>query len=319
MRRFLKNILLFSLLLVVPLVWMEWNARQKENIYKFTDRALAVHGDSITTLFIGSSITYWGIDPSVWPEKGAFNIARVSQLPQVSLAMMQHYLDSLPNLQTVFIEASPITMYDSPWDMKENERTFWIPYTLYHHLPIKSRWSRSGFEIFALQTARLKAQPWESETRQMWDSLGHAVYRPLAERYTHWDKDGIIVAGQLHETGTRYLRSNSLFTRSLIALLQSRGIRPVLVSLPIRGGALDNLKPELDTAFIIETHRIADMYGVAYLDFTHAELPDSCYWDGMHLTTDTGSSRFTEMLYRQWHTVDSCRGNVSSPIISPDN
>lgn len=302
MRRFLKNILLFALLMVMPLAWLEWNARQKENIYKFTDRALTLGGDSISTLFIGSSITYWGIDPAEWPEKGAFNIARVSQLPQVSLAMMRQYIDSLPNLTTVFIEASPITLYDSPWDTKENERTFWIPYTLYNHLPIKSRWSRSGFEIFALQTARMKAQPWESETRQMWDSLGHAVYRPLAERYTHWDYDGLIMTAQLRENGTRYLRANSLFTQSLVALLQSKGVQPVLVSLPIRRGALANLKPDLDTAFINESRRISELYSIPFLDFTRCGLPDYCYWDGMHLNTDVGSSRFTDMLYREWQT-----------------
>jgi hypothetical protein len=80
------------------------------NEYRAKNDALANGGERIRTLVLGSSHTYYGVNPDLMPP-GAYNAAFVSQSLRYDSAILATRLDALPKLNTVVIPISYFSLF----------------------------------------------------------------------------------------------------------------------------------------------------------------------------------------------------------------
>jgi hypothetical protein len=102
MKKFIIRISLFLLPIFVCAVICEVLLRQIPNDYSYKKHYLDIHANKIETLILGSSHTYFGIDP-VYFSTNTFNAAIFSQAPGYDMEILKLYDEKLTHLQTVVI------------------------------------------------------------------------------------------------------------------------------------------------------------------------------------------------------------------------
>ncbi len=112
MKKFLKHVFLFFAPVAVLLVACEWALRCIPNDANFRETQLHKHKQTITTLILGDSHPYFGINPE-YINPQTFNLASVSETPDVTLAVLKHEINRLPKLNTVVVGVSYFSLYES--------------------------------------------------------------------------------------------------------------------------------------------------------------------------------------------------------------
>lgn len=132
-KRFLKNLLLFSVpfLLLIPVV--EYGLSTIPNSYNKKKKALESQLDSIEVLVLGSSHTTYSIDPDYFTPK-AFNLANVNQSLYYDKELTLRYLPRMPKLKQVIIPISYFSLYYRVADTKEEWRAYF--YDKVWHIPV---------------------------------------------------------------------------------------------------------------------------------------------------------------------------------------
>ncbi len=108
MRKFLKNIIVFSLLTAALFLIGEIVARSMPSSYSYKHNWILKNGDHISTLILGSSHTYYGLRPNLLGDS-VFNLANVSQTPEYDLYLLKTYLPCMPNLKRIIFPVSYFT------------------------------------------------------------------------------------------------------------------------------------------------------------------------------------------------------------------
>ena len=139
MKRFLRNIALFLLPLLIIALVMEFVAESIPNSYTYKRDYLKQHGAEIQTLILGSSNAYDGLNPSVLLD--AFNLANSSQTLEDDYRLLAKYIDSMDSLQMVIVG---LGYHSLGATTEDNRRTY---YTIY--MDLYPRWpiSKYSFEI----------------------------------------------------------------------------------------------------------------------------------------------------------------------------
>ena len=101
MKKFLRNIALYALPVLIVAVVMEIVAEAIPNSYTYKRDYIEQNGAEIQTLILGSSNAYDGLNPSVLPY--AFNLANSSQTLEDDYRLLTRYIDSMDSLQTVIV------------------------------------------------------------------------------------------------------------------------------------------------------------------------------------------------------------------------
>lgn len=131
MNRFLKNIALFLIPVLSLLLGMEIAIRNIPNDYSYKNSFLKEQRDSVSTLILGSSHTYYGLDPVYFTDP-AFNLAHVSQTFDLDFDLLKKASSVNSHLKTVVIPVSYFSFFEvlgkSPeyWRIKN--------YTLYYNV-----------------------------------------------------------------------------------------------------------------------------------------------------------------------------------------
>lgn len=295
MRRFLKNILVFGIIVVVLLCVGEIVARGLPSPYADKDKYIMEHGQDISTLILGSSHAYYGLNPSVMGDS-TFNLANVSQSPEYDLALLRHYMPYMPNLKTVIISVSYFT-YRDPILEEGADRRLAIPYKTRMHLPVHSDFSRYNLEIsdFGAYSAKL-ANLVLRQPENHCDSLGFGLGYDLSHREPHWQKRGEEHARRHTMSSPGRFASVMETQRALIRLAQDHGCRVVFITTP----AWHTYASQLDASQETEMRRgMASLhaeFGVDYYDFLRDDrFGDSDFYDPDHLS-DRGARKFSEII-----------------------
>ena len=185
MKRFLKDIGIFTIVLLILLGGIEWMAEAIPNSYTYKRQYMEQHGGEVKTLILGSSNAYDGLNPSVLPH--AFNLANSSQTLEDDYRLLERYIDDMDSLQTVIVGLG----YHSLGAVTEdNRRTYYTIYMgLYPRWPI----SKYSFEVFNLELLTKKIIKYAvSRDVTRCDSLGqrvgHTVEAVMAQK-EFWNKD----------------------------------------------------------------------------------------------------------------------------------
>ena len=181
MRKFLRNIGICVLALVVLAIGMEIAAEAIPNSYTYKREYMETHGGEIKTLILGSSNAYDGLNPAELP--AAFNLANSSQTLEDDYRLLARYIEGMDSLETVIIGLG----YHSLGEAQEAHRKTY--YTIY--MGLYPRWpiSKNSLEIGDMRLLTKKIIKYVvSRDVTRCDSLGQRLghTRAAAEAGDEW-------------------------------------------------------------------------------------------------------------------------------------
>ena len=185
MKRFIRDIVIFVVVLLILFGGAEWVAESIPNSYTYKRDYMELYGEEIKTLILGSSNAYDGLNPCVLPN--AFNLANSSQTLEDDYRLLAKYIDSMDSLQTVIVGLGFHSLAATP---EANRRMY---YTIY--MDLYSRWplSRYSFELFDLEALTKKIIKYVvSRDVMRCDSLGQRIGHTKEAAQTGaewWNKD----------------------------------------------------------------------------------------------------------------------------------
>ena len=293
MRRFLRDVGLLALPIVVLAIVLEWVAEAIPNSYTYKRAYMERHGGEVKTLILGSSNAYDGINPTVLSR--AFNLANSSQTLEDDYRLLERYIDDMDSLQTVIVGLG----YHSLGAMTEdNRRTYYTIYMgLYPRWPI----SKYSFEVFNLELLTKKIIKYAvSRDVTRCDSLGQRVghtKEAVKERKEFWNKDAVTLAenDRMSRTGVLNeplpLNDNIKFLHAIIRLCEVHQVQPVIVTMPVMKAYKDALPREQVALHDSVMQSLPS--SAQYIDASEWAIPDDGWYNATHLTKEE-SGEFTE-------------------------
>ena len=315
MRRFLRDVGLLALPIVVLAIVLEWVAEAIPNSYTYKRAYMERHGGEVKTLILGSSNVYDGINPSVLSR--AFNLANSSQTLEDDYRLLERYIDDMDSLQTVIVGLG----YHSLGAMTEdNRRTYYTIYMgLYPRWPI----SKYSFEVFNLELLTKKIIKYAvSRDVTRCDSLGQRVghtAEAVKERKEFWNKDAATLAANdryevyknidKHAYGAintdkqdevikneSAIECNVHYLRSIIELCEEHGVKPVIVTMPVMKAYKEALPRE--QVALHDSVMSSLPSSTQYIDASEWAIPDDGWYNATHLTKEE-SGEFTERVINE--------------------
>ncbi len=110
MKKFIKKIFLFLVPMILIALLMEFLLRNIPNDYKYKKDYLINNSNRINKLFLGSSHTYYGINPSVI-SGNSFNASHVSQSIDLDLQIIKKYRNNWKGLEYIIIPIDYFTLF----------------------------------------------------------------------------------------------------------------------------------------------------------------------------------------------------------------
>ena len=292
MKRFLRNIVLFVMPLLIIALVLEIVAESLPNSYTYKRTYMEQHAGEIQTLFLGSSNAYDGLNPNVIPH--AFNLANSSQTIEDDYRLLSRYIDSMDSLQTVVLG---LGYHSLALTTHANRRMY---YTIY--MDIYPRWplSEYSFEVFNLELLLKKIAKYTvSRDIMRCDSLGQRVghTREAVERGTEfWNRDveGMVDNDKMYvnrQWGT--IDANYWMICQMVDMCNARGVTPVIVVLPV----MEEYKNKLPVdQVVLYEDLLQSLDSVAIcIDASEWEIPEDGWYNSTHLTKEA-SEEFTRIL-----------------------
>ena len=112
MKKFLFHLLKIILPIVVFFLVLEIAIRKIPNDYQIKKEYLEQNAEGINSLILGSSHTFYGINPKYFSKK-TFNVAYVSQSLDLDYEILKKYDSKLKNLKTVIIPISYFSLFET--------------------------------------------------------------------------------------------------------------------------------------------------------------------------------------------------------------
>lgn len=294
MKRFLRDIALFVLPLLIIAVVMEFVAESIPNSYTYKREYMEQQGAEIRTLILGSSNAYDGLNPSVLPN--AFNLANSSQTLEDDYRLLAKYIDSMDSLQTVIVG---LGYHSLGATTEDNRRTYYTIYMdLYPRWPI-SKYSLEVCNPEMLVKKIIKYAVSRDVTRC--DSLGQRVghTKEAAETGAEWwNKDVLsLVENDKLEIGNCRLtiEENTQYLKEIVELCNTHNVKPVIVLMPVMKEYKRKL-PREQVALMEEVLLALDSVAIC-IDASEWEIPADGWYNATHLTKEA-SEEFTRKILR---------------------
>lgn len=295
MRRFLRHIAIFSLLLLGIAIVMEFVAEAIPNSYTYKRDYMEQHGAQIQSLILGSSNAYDGLNPSVLPN--AFNLANSSQTLEDDYRLLAKYIDSMDSLQTVIIG---LGYHSLGATTEDNRRTY---YTIY--MDLYPRWpiSKYSFEVCNPEMLVKKIIKYAvSRDVTRCDSLGQRVghTKEVAESGAEWwNKDVLsLVENDRMVVGkwSMVIEENIRYLQAIVELCNAHNVQPVIVQMPVMK-EYKNLLPAEQVALMDEVLLSQDSTAIC-IDASEWPILEDGWYNATHLTKEA-SVAFTNKLYKE--------------------
>ena len=292
MKKFLRNIALYALPVLIVAGVMEWVAESIPNSYTYKWDYMERYGAEIQTLILGSSNAYDGLNPSVMPN--AFNLANSSQTLEDDYLLLAKYIDSMDSLRTVIIG---LGYHSLGATTEDNRRTY---YTIY--MDLYPRWpiSKYSFEVCNPEMLVKKIIKYAvSRDVTRCDSLGQRVghTREAAETGAEWwNKDVLsLVENDRMVVGkwSMVIEENTRYLRAIIDLCNAHNVQPVIVQMPVMG-EYKRLLTEEQVGLYEEVLLSLDSSAIC-IDASEWPIPEDGWYNATHLTKEA-SNEFSKKL-----------------------
>lgn len=295
MKKFLINVFRFSIIVCVFAIIGEIIVRHLPSSYTTKDKSIRKNGESINTLILGSSHTYYGLNPDVMGDS-IFNLANVSQTPEYDLAIIKYYQDILPNLHRLIIPVSYFT-YRDPLLEDSEEWTRSIKYKTRMRLPLHSDLSIFNLEIcdFDGYTGQLK-NIFLKQPSNLSSKKGFGLGYTLDRRDSDWCSKGQLrVATHTISPSTRF--NEVLDTQSkILDLAKIHDWEVILITTPTHSSYYNYLEPKQEMEMWKGIEYLTKKYSINYFDFLRdTRFSDEDFYDSDHLS-DIGATKLSKIL-----------------------
>lgn len=139
MKKFIKQIAVFSIIVISFLSVGEFFVRSLPNPYKFKDGWMNKNASNIELIVLGTSQSEMGIIPNIISTKG-FNLAMPHGTFEYDKYLLYKYSNKYQNLKHVIIELSYYNLFARQFEDNPDSRFRTIYYTIYMDYP-KHKWS----------------------------------------------------------------------------------------------------------------------------------------------------------------------------------
>ena len=294
MRRFIRNIALYALPVLIIAVALEFVAESIPNSYTYKRDYMEQHGAQIEMLILGSSNAYDGLNPSVLPH--AFNLANSSQTLEDDYRLLAKYIDSMDSLQTVIVG---LGYHSLGATTEDNRRTY---YTIY--MDLYPRWpiSKYSFEVCNPEMLIKKIIKYAvSRDVTRCDSLGQRVghTKEAAETGAEWwnkGVDALVANDRLKIENCRLeIEENTRYLKAIVDLCNAHNVKPVIVQMPVMEEYKRKL-PREQVALMDDVLQSLDSVAIC-IDASEWEIPEDGWYNATHLTKEA-SEEFTRKILR---------------------
>ncbi len=302
MKRFVINIIIFSLLMLLGLGLCEWHSRCVPSIVKQRVAWIDANGASVETLFLGSSVSYWAVSPELF-DAHSYNLSSNGQTIDMSYYILQSQIDKLPNLHRIVLELAYFTFFDDEWERSTDGWFRWIAPTIYYRTTKHSRFSRYGFEMSYLPDFRRKMVSWREQDIVKESPRGHATYRPQHDRLKKWKQSIIWINVDSTLLQGECVPANVEHFNGIFELCAQRNIEVIVVIYPMSQLYRDSVSGDV----VAETYRLLHSIQHPYrlLDYSaDARFNDDDFFDVLHLNTDVGAVKMTKILRADLSTTN---------------
>lgn len=299
MNRFIRNCLFFGLLILLGLAGAELYAEHhSKSVFAEKSRGLEKQKDQIETLFVGTSITFWGIDPALWPNP-AFNIGINSATLDLESQLFTSVVPKLTNLKLVVLELSYFTMYDDYYGEGEHWKK-WIEPTIFFHTQKHSRLSRYGVLASDPDQLRRDIVTWKKDEAYHSEPNGHCIFDPklhAKKNLTHEEK---IKRSRMEGILCDLYDVNWQFLTEIVNICKDRNI-PLIIYIPpvnLPSEDIDHL-PSVK-ALYSTIRKVQSLYHIRVIDYFHdPRFNDADFVDVIHLSPTHGSQKLTTILAQE--------------------
>lgn len=299
MKRFLIQVTIFSLIIAGFLAAGEYAIRQMPNPYKYKHRWMQQNAGSVETLILGSSHTYYGINPAMLPGK-AFSLANVSQDYKYDLLLLEQYADSCKSLRNVIIPVSYFSFFDPDLECS-NEWYCAIYYKIYMGIDIHPALSKYNFELshLSVYSGKIRNLLSFSYPDIDCDSLGFGNRFTLADRQQDWESHWAEIVNRHTAKDWNNVSTQTRRLTEILTFCQSRSVNVILITTPTWHKYYENLDPRQLQKMYDIVHDLQARYGVTYIDYLKdPRFTADDFHDCDHLSTDVGAIKFTRILCR---------------------
>lgn len=292
MKRFLRNIAIFLLLLLGIAVVLELVVESIPNSYTYKRDYMEEHDSQIQTLILGSSNAYDGLNPYVLPN--AFNLANSSQTLEDDNRLLAKYIDSMDSLQTVIVGLGYSALGATT---KDNRRTY---YTIY--MDLYPRWplSKYSFEICNTEVLVKKIIKYAvSRDVTRCDSLGQRVghTKEAAQNGAEWwnkDVEAMIANDRLEIRNCKLvIEENIRYLHAIVDLCNAHSVKPVIVLMPVMEEYKRKL-PREQVALMEDVLLSLDSAAIC-IDASEWDISEDGWYNATHLTKEA-SEEFTKQM-----------------------
>lgn len=289
MKRFLKNIVLCGIPLLLFLIVVEVVVRSAPNDYKYKWSYLEKHASDIEVLVLGNSHTANGID--CWILPNSFNMAMGGQGVAIDEFILESFIGKMSNLKAVVLPMTYPTLI-MPAAFGTPDRL--MQYHIYYGYD--SRWySKENYEClnFLACSKKIRTLLKGSKSLVTTDSLGY--YGVVGEFYDISDETLSWMSGR----NPNMEKINREHLEKIVGLCEESGVKVILVSIPVdttfRENKLFN-KEQMDlvknvSRIMSEEHD--DVYWIDWYD--NPDFSKSDFFNSDHLN-ERGAVKLTDRL-----------------------
>lgn len=301
MNKFLLKTIKFLIPILVSAILLEILVRQIPNDYLIKKEYLDKHSGEIETLILGSSQTYYDLDPGLI-RGNSFNAGYVSQSLLFDFEILKKYEKSLTNLKTIILPVSYVTLFrflkvgEEDWRVKN--------YLIYYDMDIKEP-LKYHFEILSndliVNLKRLIGYYFKKRSFITSNDLGWG-FKFYSNSHASLEENGRKTAElytcDINSSETKKLyQANLSLLDSIIEWSEKRGIKVVLFMPPSHEAFNSHLDPEqLRLTYNAANKIVKEHKNCCFFDFLNdLSFTEEDYYDANHLS-DKGAKKLTVMI-----------------------
>ena len=289
-RKFIKKTIGFLLPILIVAVGFEILLRQIPNDYKLKRTYLDEHASEIETLILGSSHSFYGINPE-YLESNSFNASYLAQTLEFDLEILRKYEDQFQRLKYVILPISYPSLFET-LEEKHNWRiSYYVIYynifspSVKHYAEVLSK--RPDFNYRVIKRYYLEGENGLLSSESGWPDTFYGVEGDFVE-------SGKKAALRHTFDITRNYDTNISILSSIISFCARKNLKLLLFTPPSHETYINKLEPEQLKLAVETANELAKRHShVSYENYLNDQsFSVSDYYDADHLNEE-GSRKLT--------------------------
>ena len=303
MKKFLRNILLISLIVLGVIIIIEFALFLRPNLYSYKSQYVEAHLDDIHTLLLGNSHIERALAPA-YMDEGTFNLAISGRPENYDVELAKMYIPRMKALEnvvmpfdyTLFYLDRQVALADAgKRGVGALEESYKCMYYKYMGIRVDGFWYWS--EVLHSKLDYLNRFFKSDEAARECDSLGY-IKNELATRDHAWKNLQLPMDIDLSKPINQEIYDLLFdYYSTLAALANQQHARLIMLSTPMYETCRARMLPEVRQEMRTFVARLQEKYpNVTYLDYTDdPRFVDQDYFDAGHLS-EYGAAKLSRIL-----------------------